>query len=504
MLDQIRGGQRWLTGFFIIALGGVFVFFLVPGMGQQTGPSGGALVEVGEYRFNLNQFEIEREDLASRYQEALGDQFDATALEEALNEGAARSLVERAILAQEASKLGLVVSKAEVERTVLDSPSFRGADGRFDRDEYKGFVEWRYGSERNFVVDQRIRMLARKMALLVEENSRVSEAEARNALLRRLEEIQIAFVVLGKGRAVGAVEIPEEQLGEFLATREEEARSLYDERSAVYDVPERVRARHILLQLPSDAAEAEAAEVEARARGLLARLEAGEDFAEIAQEFSDDPGSKANGGDLGFFGRGQMVKPFEDVAFGLEPGVVSDPVRSDFGIHIIRVEEHTQASQTAFEAVRAELARELLVQERQLDADRELARKLADAVRGGQSLEDAARAEELTLERSGWLRRRPDGFVPSLGAAQDLLFTAFAMEPGQSSDQIFEVEGKLALVQLLDRQLPEDVDIEQGIEAMREEIRNQKRGVLAQSWIDARRKELAAAGQLAVDWRRDR
>ena len=504
MLKTIRGGQRWLTGLFIVALGGVFVFFLVPGMGQQTGPSGGALVEVGDYRFNLSQFEIEREGLAARYQEALGDEFNSVALAETLNEGAARSLIERAILAQEASKLGLVVSKAEIEQVVLASPRFHGADGRFDQDEFKGFVEYQYGSERNFVVDQRIRMLARKMALVVEENSRVSEAEARNALVQRLEEIQIAFVTLGGGGATEDVEVSEEALGEFLATREAEARALYQERSAIYDIPERVRARHILLKVPSEAGEAEVAEIEARARGLLARLEVGEDFAEIAQEVSDDPGSKANGGDLGFFGRGQMVKPFEDAAFSLEPGVVSDQVRSDFGIHIIRVEEHTQPTHTAFEQVREELARELLANEMRIEVDRELAQKLAGAVRGGQSLEDAARAEELTLERSGWLRRRPDGFVPGLGAAQDLMFTAFAMEPGQSSDQIFEIDYKLALVQLLGRQLPEDVDIDQGVEAMREEIRNQKRGVLAQSWINGRRKELAAAGQLAVDWNRGR
>ena len=77
---------------------------------------------------------------------------------------------------------------------------------------------------------------------------------------------------------------------------------------------------------------------------MLERLRADEDFAEIAAEISEDPGSKDNGGDLGLFRRGQMVKPFEDAAFSLEPGTLSDLVRSDFGIHIIRVEEHTQAS----------------------------------------------------------------------------------------------------------------------------------------------------------------
>jgi parvulin-like peptidyl-prolyl isomerase len=284
-----------------------------------------------------------------------------------------------------------------------------------------------------------------------------------------------------------------------LAGREEEARTLYSQRASIYDVPEQVRARHVLLKIAPDATEAENAETEARAREVLKRLRDGEDFATVATEISEDPGSKESGGDLGLFGRGQMVKPFEDVAFSLEPGELSDVVRSDFGFHIIRVEEHNLAKQTPFEEVREQLASELIRQETTATRNREIADKLSTAVRAGSSLEDAARAEELTLERSGWLRRRPDGFVPGLGAAQDLMISAFALSPGQSSDRIFEVESKLALVQLLERRMPEDVNIEQGIEKEREQLSELKQNVLAQGWLTERRKELANAGELLVD-----
>jgi peptidyl-prolyl cis-trans isomerase D len=499
MLKVLRSGQRWLTGLFIVALGGVFVFFLVPGMGSQSGPAGGAVVQVGDYRFGVAQFEAERAQQEARYQEVLGDQFDATALADSLTQLAAQTLVERSILALEGSKLGLLVSKGEIERAVVQSPGFRGPDGRFDKESFERFVQYEYGSERNFMVEQRMRMLAGKMARVLDEASHVSDGEARAALLRRLEEVQIAFVVLDSSTASDEVEISGDQVAEFLAEREEEARTLYHQRSATYDVPEQVRARHILLKLPPDAGDEAVAEAETRAQELLERLRAGEDFAEIAKEISDDPGSKEKGGDLGFFRRGQMVKAFEDTAFTLDPGSLSDPVRSDFGIHIIRVEEHTLAKQVAFEEVRATLARELIANEMQAGVNRALADKLAETVRGGQSVEEAARAEGLTLERSGWLRRRPDGFVPGLGAAQDLMIAAFALEPGQSSEQVYEVDGKLALVQVLARQLPEDVDIEKGVEAEREQLRNQKRSLVAQNWIEARRSELAASGELAID-----
>jgi peptidyl-prolyl cis-trans isomerase D len=501
MLKAMRGSQRWLTGFFIVALGGVFVFFLVPGMGRQSGPGAGALIEVGSHRFDRSQFEAERARRVAQYEQALGDQFDAVALADQLNDITAGALVERAILADEASKLGLVVAKAEIERVILQSPSFRGEDGRFDSEAFERFVTYEYGTERNFMIEQRLMMLASKMMQLINESTRASTAEARDSLFQRLEEIQIAFVVLDPNRSATDIEVEAAEITAFLAEREEEARTLYSQRASIYDLPEQVQARHVLLKVAPGADETEVAEAEARAREALKRLTDGEDFATVATEVSDDPGSKNSGGDLGLFGRGQMVKPFEDVAFSLEPGQLSDVVRSDFGFHIIRVEKHNLAKQVPFEEAREELASELIRKEGTATRNRQIADELSAAVRAGSSLEDAARAAELTLERSGWLRRRPDGFVPSLGAAQDLMSTAFALSPGQSSDRVYEVDSKLALVQLLDRRMPEDVNIEQGIDQEREQLLEQKRNLLAQGWLNARRKELTEAGKLMIDLR---
>jgi len=498
MLRTIREGQRWLTAIFVAAIGGVFVFFLVPGMGRR-GPSGGAVLEVGPYSFGVFEFEAERARRVAQYEEALGDEFDASALEDTLNDLTAQVLIERSILALEAQKLGLLVAKGEIERAVMASQNFRGPDGRFDREAFSEFAQHEYGSERNFMVDQRLGMLAGKMARVLRANVRVSEGEARDSLRRRLEEVRIAFVALDDSRPAEGGEVTDEQVAEFLAEREEEARNLYHERSETYDLPEQVRARHILLKLASDAGDAEVAEVEARAQGVLERLRADEDFAEIAAEISEDPGSKDNGGDLGLFRRGQMVKPFEEAAFSLEPGTLSDLVRSDFGIHIIRVEEHTQAFQVPFDEVRETLARDLLAQEAVGELHRALAEKLAAAVKSGQSLEEAARTAELTLERSGWLRRRPDGFVPGLGAAQDLMIAAFALAPGESSDRVFEVGDKLALLQVLERQTPGEAEVESALENEREQLRNQKLSLLAQSWINERRRDLVESGDLAVD-----
>jgi peptidyl-prolyl cis-trans isomerase D len=219
----------------------------------------------------------------------------------------------------------------------------------------------------------------------------------------------------------------------------------------------------------------------------------------VAEEVSEDPGSKANGGDLGFFRRGQMVEAFDQAAFSLEPGVVSEPVRSVYGWHLIRVEERKPAEQRSFEDVRADLAHEILGREAGRKLAWETAEKLAEAVRGGQSLEAAAREAELTLERTGWVERRPDGFVPGLGPAPEVVAVAFTLEPGASSPRIFEVGEKLALVQVLERQEAKPEEVAKQVDAERERLTTEKLDALISAWLNDRRAQLVESGELTVN-----
>jgi peptidyl-prolyl cis-trans isomerase D len=311
--------------------------------------------------------------------------------------------------------------------------------------------------------------------------------------------MRIAFTVLDTNRIPEDFARDEQAIGAFLAEREADARKLYEERSDLYDVPEQTRARHILLRLEQDATPEEVAEVEERARAVLERLRAGEEFAVVAQETSEDEGSKANGGDLGFFQRGQMVRAFDEAAFSLEPGTLSEPVRSEHGFHVIRVEERKAAEHRSFEQVRGDLAFELLGRAAGREQAWAEAERLAEEVLGGQTLEGAAREAGLTLERSGWLKRRPDGFVPGLGAAPELQAVAFTLEPGQSSDRIFEVGDKLALIQLLERQDLDPEEIEKQVEEVREQLSTDKLNRLTEFWVGQRRAQLADSGELIVN-----
>lgn len=498
MLDTIRKGQRWLTALIVVGVGAVFAVYM--GIGNpRRGGSPNAVVTVGPYQIDVPEFERTRELQERQYQQLLGDQFDARGMRDSLDMATARLLVERSILALEAERLGLTVAKQEVEREILSGLGFRGPDGSFDKAAFKEWVAYRFGSERAFRAEQRRTTLAAKLYRLISAEAYVSEGEARQAVEQRLESMRIAFTVLDTNRVPEDFARDEQAIEAFLAEREEDARKLYEERSDLYDVPEQTRARHILLRVEPDATPEEEAAVEQRARELIERIRGGEEFAAVAREASEDPGSKANGGDLGFFRRGHMVPAFDEVAFSLEPGELSEPVRTDYGFHIIRVEERKPAQHRAFEEVRGDLAFELLG----LAAGREqawaTAERLAEEVRAGKTLESAARDAGLTLERSGWLKRRPDGFVPGLGAAPDLQAVAFTLEPGQSSERIFEVGEKLALVQLLEHRDADPEEVEKQLEEEREKLSTNKLNRLTEVWVGERRKQLADSGELIVN-----
>ena len=144
---------------------------------------------------------------------------------------------------------------------------------------------------------------------------------------------------------------------------EDDVKSYYDTHQDEFKTPEMVKARHILIKVDKSASEEDKKQAQKKAEDILSKIKAGEDFAKLASEFSDDPGSKSKGGDLGFFARGRMVKPFEDAAFALKVGEVSGIVESPFGYHIIKAEERKDAGVETYDTAKDKI-RQRLVQER--------------------------------------------------------------------------------------------------------------------------------------------
>lgn len=204
---------------------------------------------------------------------------------------------------------------------------------------------------------------------------------------------------------------------------------------------EMVKVRAILAQISPEPTDPVKAEADALAKAFAARkrIEDGEDFAEVAKEVSEDPGSAPNGGELGWFGRGQMVPEFEDAAFSLAVGEISQPVKTDFGFHIIQVEEKNEET----EQIRA---RHILIRidttpsdEAKAKAEEEALKKIEEAkarIEAGENFADVAKEisdDPVAAEKGGdlgWLERENNQF-PS-----ELIDAAFSLEPGQLSDPI--------------------------------------------------------------------
>ncbi|MCF8025947.1 MAG: peptidylprolyl isomerase [Desulfobacteraceae bacterium] len=153
----------------------------------------------------------------------------------------------------------------------------------------------------------------------------------------------------------------DKKFGSDISVTDKDIESYYKENKKEFEVPEKVRARHILIKSDPDADDAKKAEAKEKIKELQEKLEDGEDFSELAKKHSEGP-SAESGGDLGYFSQGQMVKDFEEVVFDMKTGEVSDIVKTDFGYHLIKLEdrkeEGTQPLDEVRDSIRQDLERE--------------------------------------------------------------------------------------------------------------------------------------------------
>ena len=499
MLDVLRRGSRAVLWVVIIGVGGVFVLYL-GFRGRLSGAhEEGPVVRAGDFSFDGRDLERTRQGMEERYRQALGDQFDAEAARNFLVEAAGSTLLRSALLAWQGQQMGLTASDAEL-RDYLRDAGLVDANGQLDRDRITQYAEREFGSVHLFQERLRTDLLAAKTSRLIFESAAVSDAEARDAVRYQLESVKIAAVKLDGRTAPPDLEVPPEAAQALLQKDPERVRESYDARKSEFDRPEQAHVRHILVRFD---AKDEAANAVARERidALRKRIADGADFVAVAKEASEDPATKDEGGDLGFIARGSVVKPLEDAAFSQAPGALGEVIESPQGFHLLRVEERRPARVVPFEEAQAQVAEDLARSDAAAAVARAKADELAKAVREGQNLVDVARRQGLEIVRPDAIRRRPDGYVPQIGAAPELVAAAFTLTEDKPSDPRVHTadENVFVLIQLLERHSPTDAEVEEALPPTRARLLEQRRTAAEQTWIEQLREELASRGKLVYN-----
>ena len=518
MLDRMRrhkGWLKWSLALVVLA----FVFLYVPGFMDQTGGVGlpnDVIARVGDQEISLFEFQqIYTRQLQAYRLESGGE----------ISEELLRSLgIDRQILQQmidghaalaEAERLGLEVSDAEVRQRILTLPAFR-IDGRFIGEaSYRQLLQQQRPplSPAQFEEEIRNEILVERLQAAVTGWVRVSDTEVADEHRRRNERVRVDVVAFRAADFRDAVEataddvellfteesssyeVPEKRRLRFLLVdqtaifdslvlTEDEAQQYYDVNLSQYQTPGQVRASHILLRVDGDD---EA--VAARAAELAAQARAGADFAELAREHSQDETNAGNGGDLGLFGRGRMVPEFENAAFALAAGEISDPVRSPFGYHVIQVTEKQEEVTQPFAEVRGAIEN-VLKRERSSSRATALARAIAAEATTPAELERAAAARGYELQESGFAARGEP--ILGLGLAQEVSAQAFAIEPGAVAGPIPTPSGP-AFVTVTDIQDPYVPELDEVRDQVREDVIRKKSLTLAQERATEAAEALKAA-----------
>jgi peptidyl-prolyl cis-trans isomerase D len=390
MLTTMRQSIRSLQSILWLVIAAFIVtIFYAWGKGGAANNPAGILAWVDGQEILYRDYAQEFQNLALSFQQATGGKsLDPAMIEQlGLKRRALDSLIQRRLLARAAKAVGIEVSDAELRDAIRNSAAFQDG-GVFRKEFYDAFLRNRHMTADIFETNQRELLQSVHLSQMVRDSLTVSDAEVAEAYRRQAEKLRVAYAVLQVDDLLDRVTMTDDELAAYYAAHTDryvapqEARIAYltlrpadfaeevkpsaEELTAEYEShledferPETVRARHILFRVAASADEATVAAAEARAQAVYERAVAGEDFAALAREYSEDTTASV-GGELGEFHRGQMVPAFEDAAFGAEPGTVVGPVRTSFGFHVIKVEAHDPGGLQPQESVAGELRRRVV------------------------------------------------------------------------------------------------------------------------------------------------
>ncbi len=502
-LGFMRRHRRYLYGFLWVVIA-AFVFLYTPALQDKgTGTPSEVLGRVGNLTITVGEFQKSYMRLRRTYEDMYRGRMDSAMLKSlGLEEAAFQGLVTDRLIQLEARRLGLTIDDRTLAESLQNRPEFQ-RDGQFlGTAEIRRRLQLQGMSAADFEASLRSDLLRERLEALVTDGVRVSEAEAEAEQRRRTERVRAEYVLVPSERFADQAHVEEPEIAAQFAAHTEsyriperrvlsyvlidqtalqaevnitdlEIQNHYNDNRDDYLREEEACAAHILIKVkdggsaPDGHPEAEAEKI---AQGLLEKLRAGADFAELAREHSEDKGSAAQGGDLGCFPRGRMVPQFENVAFSLEPGEISDLVKSPFGFHIIRLSRLQPESYAPLEEVK-ESVRQSLQRERVTALMEQKAGAIAAELARGRSLAEAASPQGLAVEQSPPIGR---GDTPEPLTSPLIPARAFELKVNESEAQPFSVARGVAFIELREIQPTRLPTLDEAKEKVKADLEQQK------------------------------
>jgi peptidyl-prolyl cis-trans isomerase D len=373
-----------------------------------------------------------------------------------IRQEAVERLIEEQLIGEEARHLGVSISDEALQQKIGKEPVFQ-RDGQFDFDTYQDVLRNNNLLPAEYETDERGRMISDTLRNMIDMGVQVSDDEARHAYNLANEKIGLRYAELAYADFTAKVSPTESQIADYykknaeqfreperiqltyvhyeplvLAAKytpsDKEIQDYYDRNAKTrFSHPDQVHARHILIAVQAGASDKEKAAARAKALDVLSQAQAkGGDFAKLAAKYSEDPSNRGQGGDLGTFGRGQMIKPFEDTVFAMTPGQITI-VETHYGFHVVKLEQSMPAHTDTLAEAKPKIIEELRTQ-----AGAKLAREaaqedLAAALAGG-SVADLAKKRGIdAVQTPLFAQGEPAGGIEQ---DRDLIAAAFKLEAG--------------------------------------------------------------------------
>lgn len=357
-------------------------------------------------------------------------------------------MIKEYILLKEAKRLGLTVSHEERNLFIEKMPAFQN-NGKFDFTKYKQALTSYYGTTPVRFEEGIDRMLViKKVRDLLTSPIMISNNDLWKEFASRERNVEAKYIKFLPPVTKNQVNISDVEAKSYLKTHLKETKAFFTKNPDKYKHAPEVKASHILVKVDSKASKADQDKGLEKIKSIEKELKAGKSFEELAKAHSDCP-SKTKGGDLGYFTKDRMVKPFSKKAFSMKKGEISGPVKTQFGYHLIRVDDKKESRVETFDTAKIKIAKQLLKDERFKKELSALKKEIAVLKKGVKTLDEITKAKEgLTIKSSNKIYSYMN-YIQGIGRNSKLVKDLFSATKGSVLADIYESNDTLYVVQLV-------------------------------------------------------